>query len=143
MGSGMVNVSQNTLHGVVNRPDGQLLQTLEVPENFSFIPHPISSNSWPTWYYDKQKGGAQEITVYEFDDVGRNGGVTGSLVTHTITYVGEADIVTPAGNLKCDHFVFGDGEAQMYFFGPHRMLAKMTWGAANFEFVLSEYRVGP
>ncbi len=143
-GSGMVTVNGNMLSGLVNGPNGQLAQTLDVPDKFSLIPHPISSNSWPTWYYDKDKGGAQDIVVYDFDAQGKGvGGVLGSLDTQTVTYVGEETIDTPAGEFVTDHFVFGDGDPHFYLFGPDRMLARMTWDAAKVEYVLSDYRSGP
>lgn len=139
-GSGLFNVSGDMLEAVVNGPNGRLTQKLTVPERFSFVPHPIATDSWPTWYYDKETGGSQKITLYSFD--GRSagvGGILGQLQTSRLEYIGQIEVETPAGKFLCDHFMVGDGDPHMYIFGPHRMLAKMTWKLAEVEYVLSEY----
>ncbi len=104
------------------------------------MPHPISTDSWPAWYYDKSSGGPQEATLYNFDGRGSGvDGILGRLQTATIEYLGEEEIETPAGKFDCDHFVMEGGDPHLYIFGPHRLLAKMTWDLANIEYVLSEY----
>jgi len=139
-GSGLFSVSGNTLDAVINGPNGRLTQTLKVPDQFSFVPHPISTDSWPTWYYDKRAGGRQKVTLYIFDGRGAGpGGILGHLQAETIEYVGEEDVDTPAGTFHCDHFVMGDGDPHLFIFGPHRLIAKMTWALANVEYVLSDY----
>lgn len=139
-GSGLFSVAGDTLDVVVNGPNGRLTQVLTVPEEFSFVPHPIATDSWPTWYYDKKLGGAQRITLYSFDGRGSGvGGILGQLQTTSIEYVGEEEIETPAGTFLCDHFIIDKGDPHLYIFGPHRMLAKMIWKAADVEYVLSEY----
>ena len=139
-GSGLFSVTGKTLDAVINGPNGRLTQSLKVPDRFSFVPHPISTDSWPTWYYDKAAGGAQDITLYTFDGRGFGvGGILGRLETATIEYLGEEDVETPAGKFRCEHYVMGDGDPHLYIFGPHRLLAKMTWKIADVEYVLSEY----
>ena len=142
-GSGLFSINGDTLDAVVNGPNGRLTQTLTVPQKFSLVPHPIATDSWPTWYYDKTTGGKQEIHLYSFDGRGSGvGGILGQLQTTSIEYVGRAEIETPAGIFLCDQFVIGEGDPNLYIFGPHRMLAKMTWELAAVEYVLSEY-TGP
>jgi len=139
-GSGLFSVTGDTLDAVINGPNGRLTQSLAVPDRFSFVPHPISTDSWPTWYYDKVAGGAQKVTLYTFDGRGFGvGGILGRLETATIEYLGDEDIETPAGRFRCEHYVMGDGDPHLYIFGPHRLLAKMTWELADVEYVLSEY----
>jgi len=142
-GSGLFSVAGNRLDVVVNSPNGRLVQALDVPDEFSFVPHPISTDSWATWYYDKDAGGAQKITLYSFDGRGAGvGSILGRLQSETMRYLGEEEIDTPAGKFLTDHFVMGDGDPHLYIFGSHRLLAKMTWFAADVEYVLSEYRQG-
>jgi len=139
-GSGLFNVAGNTLNAIVNGPNGRITQKLTIPDKFSFVPHPIATDSWPTWYYDKDLGGAQKVTLYSFDGRGTGvGGILGQLETTSIEYLGEEEIETPAGKFLCDHFIFAGGDPHIYIFGPHRMLAKMTWQLADVEYVLSEY----
>lgn len=139
-GSGLFSVTGRTLDAVVNSPNGRLTQALPVPDQFSFVPHPISTDSWPTWYYDMAVGGKQEISLYSFDGRGSGvGAILGQLQTTQIEFLGREEVETPAGLFDCDHFVIGDGDPHLYIFGPHRILAKMTWTLADVEYVLSEY----
>lgn len=143
-GSGWFTVNNNKLSAIVDGPNGRLTQSLEVPENFSFVPHPISTDSWPTWYYDKELGGKQPITLYTFDGRGFGvSGILGRLQSSEIEYLGEEDIETPAGVFRCEHYAFGEGDPQFFIFGQDRLLAKMIWKAAEVEYVLSEYKTGP
>ena len=139
-GSGLFSVTHNMLDAVINGPNGRQTQSLSVPDEFSFVPHPISTDSWPAWYYDKEAGGPQDVVLYAFDGRGAGvGGILGRLQTSTLEYLGEEEIETPAGKFLCDHFVMGGGDPHLYIFGPHRLLAKMTWKLADVEYVLSEY----
>ena len=63
-GSGLFTVTGDVLEALIQGPNGRLSQTLTVPEGFSFVPHPISTDSWHTWYYDLEKGGTQTVTLY-------------------------------------------------------------------------------
>lgn len=141
--SGLATVTGNTLEVILNSPNGRIAQTLVVPEHFSMVPHPIATDSWPAWYYDRTRGGPQPITVYAFD--GRSlgaSGMLGKLDSQSITFAGSEKVSTPAGTFDCDKFVFGEGDPALYLFGRDRMIAKMTWKAADVEYVLSDYRDG-
>ena len=106
-GSGWFVVHGKTLHATVDGPNGRLTQSLEVPDKFSFVPHPISTDSWLTWYYDKELGGKQSITLYNFESRGFGAnGILGRLQKSEIEYLGEEDVKTPAGVFRCDHYVF-------------------------------------
>jgi hypothetical protein len=139
-GSALVTVNGNTLDGVFNTPNGRLVQNLAVPEKFSLIPHPISTDSWPTWYYDRKVGGSQAATLYSFDGMSTSaGGPLGRLQTQTIRFAGTERISTPAGEFDCEHFVFGDGDPELYLFGPDKLIARMVWKFADVEYVLTDY----
>ena len=142
--SGLATVTGNIMDLVLNGPNGRVTQTLTVPEHFSLVPHPISTDSWPAWYYDRAKGGSQAITLYSFDGRSQGAsGMMGKLDTQAIRFVGQEQLTTPAGTFDCDKFVFADGDPAMYFFGPDRMIAKMTWKLADVEYVLAQYSTSP
>jgi hypothetical protein len=46
-GSGLFSVHGDSLSVVANTPNGTLTHALKVPENFSFIPHPLSTTTRP------------------------------------------------------------------------------------------------
>jgi len=142
--SGLATVSGTTMEVLVNSPNGRITQTVTVPEHFSMVPHPIATDSWPTWYYDRAAGGAQPITLYAFD--GRSlgaSGLLGRLDQQTVTLTGSESLVTPAGTFACDRFEFGGGDPVLYLFGEDRMIARMTWKAADVDYLLTTYRQGP
>jgi hypothetical protein len=68
------------------------------------------------------------------------GGPLGRLQTQPLRLLGTERVRTPAGEFDCDHFVFGDGDPQLFIFGPDRLLARMIWKFADVEYVLTEYR---
>lgn len=56
-GSGLFMTKGNTLRAVVTTPDRVLEQEIPVPDHFSMVPHPLQTNAWHAWYYDKTEGG--------------------------------------------------------------------------------------
>jgi len=142
-GSGLATIDAETLELVVNSPNGRMTQSVAVPEHFSLVPHPIATDSWPAWYYDRVRGGPQTITLYVFD--GRSlgpSGMMGQLMTQSLTLQARGTVTTPAGSFECETFAFGDGDPVLSLFGADQIIAKMTWKAAGVEYVLSEYRAG-
>lgn len=143
-GSGWFTVDGNELLGQVSGPGGRIERKLNVPEHFSLVPHPIATDSWPTWYYDYARGGLQKVTLYAFDGQALGPtGMFGKLNETEIEYRGQQTIEIPAGTFETEHFVFAGGDPQLYLVGEDRIIAKMTWQRAEVEYVLTAYASGP
>ena len=135
-GSGLFTIDDNVLEAVANTPNGRLTQRLAVPKNFSVIPHPLSTNSWQTWHYDKARGGDQPTTVYDMDArADRSGSLLGRLSTQNVRFIGSETLTTPAGTFLTDHFRIGDG-VELYVTGPDALMVKFVWTAADREYIL-------
>jgi hypothetical protein len=142
-GSALFAVNGPELTAVAKTPNGMLTQTLSVPEHFSFIPHPLSTNAWHGWYYDRQKLGRQTITVYDMDAVAKGvGSLLGRLYQQDIELLGQEQVTTPAGTFLTDHFKIAGG-VDMYITGPDAVLVRFVWEPADRDYVLVDYASGP
>lgn len=142
-GSGFVEVGAESMEAVISGPNGMTRKTLPVPEHFSLIPHPIATNSWPAWYFDRQKGGSQPVTLYSFDGLAKDDdGMLGGIQQQTLTLVGQETVRVPAGKFECDEFMFGDGDPTIYLYGPDQLIIKMVWKLADVEYLLSALETG-
>jgi hypothetical protein len=139
-GTGLFAVTGNNLEAIVNTPDGLIRQTRMVPDQFSFIPHPLQSNAWHTWYYDRAKGGKQTTTVYDMDPGAQAASsMLGKVYTQTIEYLGTEEMTVPAGTFTVDRFNI-DNAVDIYLTGPDRVLVRFLWTPADADYVLVEYR---
>jgi hypothetical protein len=111
-------------------------ETVKIPERFSFIPHPLATNVWPGWYYDKVKGGIQTITVYDIAAGTKGPMRSGQVKTHGLEYLGQEDVTVPAGTFPCDHFRIDD-IVDYYVTGPDALFVKFIWKSARTEYVLT------
>ncbi len=143
-GTGLFSVSGNTLKAMLSTPNGIIRQTREVPDHFSFIPHPLSTNAWGTWYYDRAAGGPQEQTFYDMDSRAESAGsMLGTMYTESLEFMGTEEITTPAGTFSTERFRSTE-DVDLYLTGPDAILVKFVWrterGVA--EFVLTSLETG-
>lgn len=141
-GTGLFSIDGNALEAIVKTPDGLIRQSRTVPDNFSFIPHPLQTNAWPTWYYDKTKGGPQTMTVYDMDAGAQAvSSMLGKMYEQTLAYVGEEEMTVPAGTFTTDHFRIDDA-VDLYITGPDAIMVRFVWKPADRDYVLTELETG-
>lgn len=130
-GSAFFTIQGDQLSAVANTPNGMLTHNVKVPEKFSLIPHPLSTDAWHMGYYDKKKGGTQTITVYDID-AGAAGpqALLGRLYTQKLDYVGPEKMTTPAGEFQVDHYKI-DNAVDIYVTGPDAIMVKFVWAPAD------------
>lgn len=136
-GTGFFSVTGNRLEAMVKSPEGLIRQEMEVPENFSMVPHPLSTNAWHGWYYDRAKGGRQVATWYNLE-AGAQGksSMLGDLSDNDLEFIGVAQLTTPAGTFTVDHWK--TGSVDYYTTGPDSIMVKFHWQSADNEYVLTE-----
>ena len=115
--------------------------TVKIPTNFSFIPHPLASDVWHGWYYDKARGGEQTTTVYDVAANSQQPLQVGRVYDQKITYVGNELITVPAGTFPSDHYRVGDA-VDYYVTGPDAIFVKFVWHANKAEYVLTKLVTG-
>jgi hypothetical protein len=114
---------------------------VRIPQAFSFIPHPLASDVWHGWYYDRSKGGRQTITVYDLDPTANQPFQVGRLYDQQIDYVGNELVTVPAGTFPCDHYRVDDA-VDYYVTGPDMIFVKFVWTTAKAEYVLTKLEEG-
>jgi hypothetical protein len=130
-GSGYFVVHGDQLMAMANTPNGMLTHRLTVPQNFSFIPHPLSTDAWHMGYYDKAKGGVQEMSVYDMD-AGAAGPQTllGRLYTQKLERKGTETITTQAGTFETERYRVDDA-VDIYVTGPDSIMVRFVWTPAD------------
>jgi hypothetical protein len=130
-GSGFFVVNGDQLTATANTPNGMLTHRLTVPQNFSFIPHPLSTDAWHMGYYDKAKGGVQTINVYDMD-AGAAGPQTllGRLYTQKLERLGTESLTTPAGTFETERYRIDDA-VDIYVTGPDSIMVRFVWTPAD------------
>lgn len=143
-GSGFFTIGAQAMRAVINGPHGLRESMIPVPRQFSLVPHPIATNSWPAWYYDRTRGGPQTVTLYSFDGLAKDeDGMLGSFQQQRLTLTGRETVRVPAGEFPCDCYEFNDGDPTICLFGPDQLIARMVWKIADVEYLLSEFTTGP
>ena len=129
-------VRGDTLEITAAFADRTVHETIAVPEHFSLIPHPLASDVWHGWYFDKAEGGVQTMTVYDLDTGARGSQAVGKLYDQKLQYLGREDVTVPAGTFPCDHFRV-DGVVDYYVTGPDAIFVKFVWTSAKATYVLT------
>jgi hypothetical protein len=82
-------------------------------------------------YYDKQKGGAQAITVYDMDAAAAGPqALLGRLYQQKLEFLGAGETTTKAGTFATDHFKIEDA-VDIYVTGPDAIMVKFVWTPAD------------
>jgi hypothetical protein len=139
-GSGHFVVDGRRLRATVT---GQVIQTIEVPDQFSMHPHPVATDSWRGWEYDTDRGGVQTFIVYNVA-VAPNAPapLLGVLEDQTFEWLGSETITVPAGTFDTDHYKLR-GNSDMWIAGPDRIAIKYMFPELDREYVLTEYASNP
>jgi hypothetical protein len=141
-GAALFAVTGTQLEATAKLTDSTVRQVVDVPERFSLIPHPLASDVWHHWYYDKAKGGPQPMTVYDIDAPARGpAALLGRVYTQTLRYIGQETVTVPAGTFVCDHYRVDDA-VDYYVTGPDALFVKFVWPPANAEYVLTKLEQG-
>jgi hypothetical protein len=141
-GSGMFAVNGRTLEAITNGPQGRINETIEVPEGFSIVTHPLAGDGWHTWYYDRVQGGEQTGSIYNIDSMPDLTKPTiGKLEPQALEFIGEETIKVPAGTFDATHFLIG-GVGDVWTMDPDSILVKFSWEQFGLEYVLASYSSG-
>ncbi len=142
IGTSLITIEGDTLNAVASTPDGRITQRVTIPEKFAFIPHPLQSNAWQVWTYDKAEGGQQTSTVYDLMTRLRGpGNLLGPMYNSVTTWIGRSEVTVPAGTFDTDHFRTESG-VDMYIAGPDLVLVKFVWHEVGQEYVLTSLETG-
>ena len=141
-GSAAITFKDGQMELLSTGQEGQVRQTRATPKEFSMSLHPIASDWWHYWYYDRKTKGSQ-ISRYYSLEAGRDLGlpVTARLIETEQAEAGEEDVRVPAGTFKAIKFTSGNSAA--WLTGPDFMLVKSISPTSDREYVLTTYISGP
>ncbi len=147
IGTGLFTVEGTQLAAQISSPHGRVTQQVDVPERFGFIPHPTASNAWQLDLYDRARGGAQDVVLYDVRTEARTpGSLLGPLSRASIRLIGTEQVRTPAGTFATEHYRAGGpevgGETDFYVYGPDLILVRFVWPAGDSEYVLTALDTG-
>lgn len=137
--SGVYTVVENTVTAVVTGRSGRATQTLEVPEGFSMVPHPLATDGLHFWYVDSPVGETIEGMVYNIrkrDEV--SGGVLGVVHTVELTYLGIESLTTDAGTFETKHFNMS-GNSDFWIDARDGILVRLSYGPEGTRYDLTAY----
>lgn len=142
-GTGMITVRGSTLTATIDGPLGQVTHSIDVPEKFSVVPHPLATDSWHTWYFDKSAGGEQPTVIYN-PQVSPQTGVPllGHIENGVMTHEGKEDITVPAGTFTTEHYTL-NGVIHIWVMAPDNLLVRYAMPSADLEYVLATLTQGP
>lgn len=137
--SGVYTVVENTVTAVVTGRGGRATQTLEVPDAFSMVPHPLTTDGLHFWYVDSPVGETIEGTVYNIrkrDEL--SGGVLGVVHSVELTYLGDESMTTEAGTFDTKHFKMGE-DSDFWVDARDGVLVRLSYGPEGTRYDLTAY----
>lgn len=142
-GSGWFTVEGTKLKAVSNGPSGLVTQEFDAKGPFSISTHPLASDGWHYWFYDKAKGGDQLSRYFSIEassDLGRP--ITARFIEVPQSWVGAETITTPAGTFATDRYHSGRSDA---WIGTDESIVvrSIIDGDDPREYVLVKYATGP
>lgn len=142
LSSGTYTVVENTVNAVVSGRNGRATQTLEVPNGFSMVPHPLATDGLHFWYVDAPVGETMEGMVYnlrEMDPV--TGAVLGVVHSVDLTYLGEEEIETAAGTFETKRYKMGE-DSDFWINAQDGILVRLSYGPTGVRYDLTAYDTG-
>jgi hypothetical protein len=122
-------------------PEGVAQQQRATPKEFSISLHPLASDWWHYWYYNRTTKGAQISRYYSLEasrDVGLP--ITARLIETTQEEAAEEDVSVPAGTFRS--FKYTSGSSAAWLMGPDMILVKSLSPRTDREYVLTKLESG-
>ena len=137
LGTGFFAVNGNVLTASVKTPERQSIETIDVPQNFSLLMHPVSADGWHYGYYDMAKGGVQESTRCVVG--GARESVRCAMTKTPLEFVANERITVPAGTFETRHFKFGPN-TEVWLAGPDNVMIQHEYRAFGTRYQLTELK---
>jgi hypothetical protein len=142
-GSAYFSVDRGRLRASVESAGTRTEEVIDVPAAFSLQPHPVATDGWRGYWYDKARRGVQSgknFNVGVAPDAREP--LRGKLEDETAEWLGAETITVPAGTFETDHYRFR-GTADMWITGPDRLVVRYATVQADREYVLTRLQARP
>lgn len=139
LSSGVYTVVENTVTTMSTGRKGRTTQTLEVPDGFSMVPHPLATDGLHFWYVDTAPGEVLDGTVYNIRVTDETtGAALGAVHDVQLTYVGEETMTMDAGTFDTKHFKMGDN-SDFWVLPRDGILVRLSYGPTGVRYDLTMY----
>ena len=136
LGAGQYAVEDDTLRVAVTTPLEQFVETVDLPENFTLLLHPISADGWHYGAgYDKAKGGVQMHNLCTLGAAGRS--VHCAVYPIALEFLGMEELTVPAGTFNTEHYRFGEN-TDVWITGPDRVMIQHEYRVRGSRYQLVE-----
>ena len=137
-GAGTFIVAANRLTAVTRTATGIVTKQYKVPDFVSIGSHPLVFDGWHSWHVRPKLGNVQEGKVFLIDgDTDLTKPMLGTVKTTQFEYLGERDVVVPAGRFRAQHYRI-DGKAEIWVATEDRILIRSVWPQYGSEYVLEK-----
>ncbi len=141
-GSGWFVVDGTKLKSTSIGPAGTVTQEFDAKGPFSISTHPLASDGWHYWFYDKAKGGDQLSRYFSIEasrDLSRP--ITAKFIEVPQALVGEETITIPAGTFTATRYHSGNSDAWIAT-DDSIVIRSVIDGDDPREYVLVDYKTG-
>ena len=142
-GTSHVIVDGDQITATVHGANGQTVQNLKVGDRFSVQPHPVSTDGWRGWPYDRDLGGIQNSTNFNISVAPQSSSpLLGTIHEETIEFIGFETITVPAGMFEAEHYRFRN-RADIWVTPNDRIVVRYAYSELDREYILTTYDAGP
>ncbi len=135
-GTGLYVVDGDKLHVTVNGAEENFTETIDLPEKFTLLLHPISADGWHYGAgYDLTKGGMQMHNLCTLGAAGRS--VHCAVYPIGLEFLGMETLTVPAGTFNTEHYKFGK-DTEVWITGPDRIMIQHEYRVRQSRYQLVE-----
>jgi pimeloyl-ACP methyl ester carboxylesterase len=139
LSSGVYTVAENLVTTVSTGRRGRTTQSLEVPEGFSMVPHPLATDGLHFWYVAAEPGETVDGVVYNISVTHEpTGAALGEVQGVKLTFVGEEAVTTDAGTFDTRHYKMGEA-SDFWVLERDGILVRLTYGPDGVRYDLTAY----
>ena len=136
LGSGLYAMDDGKLKVTVTSPIEHFVETVDVPDTFTLLLHPISADGWHYGAgYDLTKGGVQMHNLCTLGAAGRS--VHCAVYPIALEFVGIETLTVPAGTFDTEHYRFGEN-TDVWIAGPDRVMIQHEYRVRGSRYQLVE-----
>lgn len=142
-GSGWFTVEGTKLKTSSIGPAGTVTQVFDAKGPFSISTHPLASDGWHYWFYDKAKGGDQMSRYFSIEASGDlSQPIRGKFIETLQRLDGEEEISIPAGRFNTTGYSSGRSTAWIATDDSIVVRSTIDDGVDPREYVLVQYKTG-
>ncbi|MDG2320367.1 MAG: hypothetical protein P8L79_08920 [Rhodospirillaceae bacterium] len=137
LGAGHFAVDGDVLRVSVNSPTEHFNETIDLPDTFTLLLHPISADGWHYGAgYDMIKGGEQMHSLCTMGAARRS--VLCAINPIALEFLGMETLTVPAGTFDTEHYNFGEN-TEVWVTGPDRVMIQHEYTVIGSRYQLVEF----